>query len=115
MQAWRWAALLGFALLAPVGLPAGGAERRPGEIRRRTGPHEPLVSPLSQALRAAPERQAPVIGCTEMGVPLRVLRRWIPAGGPAGRECWLQVELPTPTGLRRGWLLRPPGPPRWRR
>jgi hypothetical protein len=41
---WRWAALLGFALLAPAALPAGGGDRRLPEVRRRERGAEPLVS-----------------------------------------------------------------------
>jgi len=98
---WRWAALLGFALVAPAGLPAGGAERRSPEVRRRQSQGEPLLSPAGQALRSAPRHQAPVIIRAELGAPLRVLRRW---SEPSG-ERWLQVELASPSGARRGWLL----------
>jgi len=89
---WRFAALLGFALVAPAGLPAGGAERRQPEVRRRQSQQEPLLSTGRQLLRAAPRHQAPVI--------TRVLRGWSDSGG--GR--WLQVELASPAGARRGWL-----------
>ena len=108
---WRLAALLGFALWAPAGLPAGGAERRLPEVRRRESSREPLVSATALALRCAPERQAPVILAAEVGSPLRVLRRWCSTGG----QRWLQVEL-TGAALvgagvgsvaqpRRGWLI----------
>ncbi|MCP9927217.1 SH3 domain-containing protein [Cyanobium sp. CH-040] len=97
---WRLVALLGFALVAPAGLPAGGADWRLPELRRRQSSREPLLSVVPQALRCAPRHQAPAITCTEAGVPLRVLRRWIQPGG----ERWLQVEVPGPAGVRRGWL-----------
>jgi hypothetical protein len=97
---WRWAALLGFALVAPAGLPAGGADRRQPEVRRRQSQAEPLLSPARQVLRCAPRHQAPMINCAEVGEPLRVLRRWNDPGG--GR--WLHVELATPGSRRRGWL-----------
>lgn len=97
---WRVAALLGFALVAPAGLPAGGADWRLPELRRRQSSREPLLSVVPQALRCAPRHQAPAISTAATGVPLRVLRRWQQPGG----ERWLQVELPTATGLRRGWL-----------
>jgi hypothetical protein len=98
---WRWAALLGFALVAPAGLPAGGAERRLPEVRRRQSQAEPLLSPVRQALRCAPRHHAPMICCAEVGEPLRVLHRWTEPGGGS----WLHVELasPSPAG-RRGWL-----------
>jgi hypothetical protein len=97
---WRVAALLGFALVAPAGLPAGGADWRLPELWRRQSSREPLLSLVPQALRCAPRHQAPTISTAAADVPLRVLRRWRQPGG----ERWLQVELPTATGLRRGWL-----------
>jgi hypothetical protein len=96
MQAWRWAALLGFALLAPVGLPAGGGERRQAELRRREGHAEPWLPIAPGQLLAAPEARAPVLLAVRPGEPLRVLRRWLDPDG----QRWLRVEL----GGRRGWL-----------
>ena len=100
---WRWAALLGFALFAPVTLPAGGADRRLPEVRRRQA-GEPLLSAATRTLQAAPECQAPALARLAADEPLRVLRSW---RNPAG-ERWLQVEAAVaPTGLapaRRGWL-----------
>ena len=100
---WRWAALLGFALVAPVTLPAGGGDRRLPEVRRRKA-GEPLLSAGTRSLRASPERQAPALARLAGDEPLRVLRSW---HSPAG-ERWLQVEAAAaPAGLgpaRRGWL-----------
>ena len=96
MQAWRWAALLGFALLAPVGLPAGGADRRPFELRRREDSREPLLPEVPVQLKVAPQPHAPVLRAARSGEPLRVLRRW---QAPDGQR-WLRVEL----AGRRGWL-----------
>lgn len=93
---WRWAALLGFALIGPVALPAGGADRRSPEVRRRIA-GEPLLSLRPQALRSAPERQAPALAALAADQPLRVMRSWQGAGG----ERWLQVE----SAAGRGWLV----------
>ena len=98
MPLWRWAALLSFALVAPAALPAGGAERRLPEVRRRQQAAEPLASVASLSLRCAPQRHAPVISRAEMGEPLQVLRQWC---NPVG-ERWLRVELLS--SGRRGWL-----------
>jgi len=99
--ALRWATLLGFALLAPAALPAGGGERRIPEVRRRQAALEPLVSSASLSLRCAPERQAPVLAQVEVGAPLRLLRQWV---SPQGRR-WLQVETAAACGRpARGWL-----------
>ena len=92
---WRWAALLGFALIAPVALPAGGADRRLPELRRRTV-GEPLLSTRRQTLQAAPEHRAPALAQLPADQPLRVVRTW---QSPAG-ERWLQVEAEA----RRGWV-----------
>ena len=94
-SAWRWAALLGFALITPVGLPAGGADRRPHEVRRRSS-GEPLLSTRAVALRAAPEQRAPALQQLGPGEPMRVLRTW---RGSSGQR-WLQVQAAD----RRGWL-----------
>jgi hypothetical protein len=99
--AWRWAALLGFALLAPAALPAGGADRRLPEVRRRERQGEPLLSDGATPLQCAPGRQAPVLARLESGAPLWVLRQWF---DPQGRR-WVQVETRRRPGLaERGWL-----------
>ncbi|MEB3317060.1 MAG: SH3 domain-containing protein [Cyanobacteriota bacterium] len=96
-----WAALLGIALFAPAALPAGGADRRMPELRRRESPLEPLLNPTRCTLRAAPRAQAPRLGALEAGVPLRVLHTWI---APGGRR-WLRVATRETAGrTSRGWL-----------
>lgn len=86
---------MAFALFAPVGLPAGGADRRALELRRRSA-GEPLLSTGGHTLQSAPEQQAPVVADLDADQPLRVLRSWRSGGG----EQWLQVEA----AERRGWL-----------
>ncbi|QCH15052.1 SH3 domain-containing protein [Synechococcus sp. CB0101] len=95
LGAWRWGAVLAFALFAPVALPAGGADRRQPEVRRRTT-GEPLLSTSSHALQAAPDQQAPSLAQIHADQPLRVVRSWREHGG----EQWVQVHA----GDRRGWL-----------
>ena len=96
LPGWRWAALLGFALIAPVALPAGGGDRRLPELRRRSV-GEPLLSTRRQTLQAAPERRAPALAQLPADQPLRVVRSWRSASG----ERWLQVEAEA----RRGWVV----------
>ena len=85
----RWSWLLGVALMAPADLPAGGAERRQPQIRRRAG-SGPLHTPAETALQLSPLSVAP---------RLRPLRRWTDADGQA----WLQVQ--TLSGdPQRGWI-----------
>lgn len=97
----RWAALLGFALLAPAALPAGGGERRLPEVRRRQSALEPLLSSACLSLRCSPEHQAPVLARVDAGVPLRVLGSW---RSPHGHR-WLRVVSSGRSGKQaRGWL-----------
>ncbi len=97
-----WAALLGFALFAPAALPAGGAERRPPELRRRESSQEPLLNLISTSLLSAPRSQAPPLVHLETGAPVRVVRSWL---DPGGRR-WLQVATAGAAGRPiRGWLL----------
>ncbi len=100
LAAWRCIALLGFALVAPAGLPAGGADWRMPELRRRQSSREPLLSTVPLALRCAPDHQAPVISEAPADQPLRVLRAW----GPPQGQRWLQVQLSGANGAQRGWL-----------
>ena len=94
-SAWRWGAVLAFALFAPVSLPAGGADRRLPDVRRRNA-GEPLLSTGCQALQAAPDQQAPALAQVHPDQPLRVMRSWRDQAG----DQWLQVEA----GEQRGWL-----------
>lgn len=105
----RALALIGFALVGPVALPAGGADARLPELRRRQSSSEPLMAPATTALRCSPQHRAPVIAEASSGQPLRLLRQWCSTSG----QRWLQVELPLPIRAaanaaqtpRRGWLL----------
>jgi len=101
LPSWRLAALLGLALIAPAALPAGGAERRQPELRRRQA-GDPLLATGPLALRTAPRQQAPALARLEAGEPLELLRSW---WSPSGRR-WLQVQTAAgPAGApRRGWL-----------
>jgi len=100
LPSWRLAALLGFALIAPAALPAGGAERRQPELRRRQA-GDPLLATGPLALRSAPRQQAPALVRLETGEPLELLRSW---WSPCGRR-WLQVQTAAGPGeTRRGWL-----------
>ena len=100
--AWRWSALLVFALFAPISLPAGGPERRGHPVRRRVSADEPLLSATTSVLRSSPERHAPALTHVQAGQPLRVLRSWL---SPSGRE-WLHVEVRSGDllSVERGWL-----------
>ena len=105
VTAVRWSWLLGVALLAPAALPAGGADRRLPEVRRRDG-GGPLISGSHDLLHASPRVNAPSLRRLDLGTPLRVLRRWRCENG----EEWLQVQVASTVGtehpgaVQRGWM-----------
>ena len=103
--ALRWSWLLGVALLAPTALPAGGADRRQPEVRRREA-GGPLISGSHDLLQASPHVSAPTLRRLDLGTPLRVLRSWRCANG----QHWLQVQVTStvasdhPGQPQRGWI-----------
>jgi len=101
-MAWRWGALLAFALFGPVALPAGGSDLKQPEVRRRRAIHDPLVTEAECALRSSPMRAAPSLARVEIGTPLEVLRSWTTSSG----QEWLHVEVRSEDLLvvRRGWV-----------
>lgn len=100
----RWAVLLGFALVAPISLPAGGSDRRQPELRRRAS-GEPLLCGTRAELKVAPNRRAPALVNVWSDEPLHILRRWHDRRGVR----WLMVEKAVgPLDRRRGWLMLEP-------
>nr|WP_115094965.1 SH3 domain-containing protein [Synechococcus sp. UW106] len=94
----RWSWLLGVALMAPAALPAGGADRRQPQHRRREA-SGPLHTSTDQPLHLSPLEVAPRLRTLKAGSSLRLLRRWSAADG----QDWLHVQ--TVSGeQRRGWL-----------
>ena len=94
----RWSWLLGVALMAPADLPAGGAERRQPQLRRRVG-SGPLHTASETALQLSPMTVAPRLRSLEAGTSFRLLRRWTTDDG----HDWLQVQ--TLSGeSQRGWI-----------
>ena len=68
----RWAWVLGLALMAPVALPAGGADLRHPDPRRR-GPSGPLLSGGRDQLKSSPASQAPSLLTLGRETPMTVL------------------------------------------
>ena len=94
----RWSWLLGVALMAPADLPAGGAERRQPQVRRRAG-SGPLHTAAETTLQLSPIAVAPRLRPLQPGTSLRLLRRWTAGDG----QDWLHVQ--TLSGdSQRGWL-----------
>lgn len=96
----RLAALLGFAMLAPAALPAGGADRRVPEVRRREI-GDPLISTGRCILHCAPDCKAPTLATLPSDSQFAWLRTWKGHGG----QRWLQVMVVTSGQKRRGWVL----------
>jgi len=101
----RWSWLLGVALLAPAALPAGGADRRQPEVRRREA-GGPWLSEADALLQGSPRVAAPTLRRLELGTPLQLLRRWRADNG----QEWIQVQvarsaaMPADAQPQRGWL-----------
>ncbi|MFO7628110.1 MAG: SH3 domain-containing protein [Prochlorococcaceae cyanobacterium] len=100
LPVWRWAALLGLALLAPADLPAGGLQRRLPEVRRRQA-GDPLLTTGRCVLHRAPDCQAPSLVEIPADSRLDWLRTWEAPGG----QRWLQVAALASGRIRRGWVL----------
>ncbi len=94
----RWSWLLGVALMAPAALPAGGADWRQPQPRRRAA-SGPFHTSTDQPLRLSPLAVAPRLRTLKAGSSLRLLRHWSAADG----QDWLHVQ--TLSGDQsRGWL-----------
>ena len=55
----RWSWLLGLALIVPADLPAGGAQRRQPQVRRRNG-SGPIHTSAETTLQLSPMAVAPM-------------------------------------------------------
>ena len=95
----RWSWLLGVALMAPASMPAGGADFRQPQLRRRVGVGGHLHVPSDAPLRLSPMAVAPSLSTLRAGTSLRLLRRWSAADG----NVWLHVQ-PLGEDQPRGWL-----------
>ncbi len=102
---FRWSCLLGFALLAPAALPAGGGERHLPLIRRREA-SDPLIAKDGCSIFVSPFAVAPPLRQLKDGTPLKVLRSWQDQDG----SFWLYVQVLSKkadflnTSCGRGWL-----------
>ncbi len=102
----RWSCLLGVALLAPVGLPAGGAAATGKAPIRRSSKANSLFAGTSCFLKTSPLNVAPTLRNLDVGTPLKPLRSWTTDDG----QHWLYVQLTSlefsglNTCIRRGWI-----------
>ena len=85
--------------MAPAAMPAGGADVRQPQARRRVGVGGHLHVASDAPLRLSPMAVAPRLSTLRAGTSLRLLRRWSAVDG----NDWLLVQ--TVSGdQRRGWL-----------
>ncbi len=101
----RWGWLLSISLLAPISLPAGGAERNLPQIKQRNLA-EPFLAEKSISLKALPLAVAPSLCRLKIGTPFRLVRYWEAEDGSR----WIYVEIADGetkeliNAGRRGWL-----------
>ena len=85
--------------MAPAAMPAGGADLRQPQVRRRVGVVCHLHVASNVPLRLSPMAVAPSLSTLRAGTSLRLLRRWSAADG----NNWLHVQ-PLGEDQPRGWL-----------
>tara|TARA_Y100000994_G_C15289985_1_gene274949 strand:- start:118 stop:447 length:330 start_codon:yes stop_codon:yes gene_type:complete len=97
--------LIGFALIGPITLPAGGIQRDLGEYEILNNSKEILLNSNS-ALYTFPKTNAKQLTVLYSGSSLSILRKWV----VKERDVWVRVELATnrfidnPNKITRGWI-----------
>ena len=100
---WGW--LLGIALLAPISLPAGGAQFLIPHVRYRKS-SDPFLTTRDIRLRSTPLKTAPTLRLLPAGTPFKVVRFWQES---EDSQLWIYVQVPsqdklTLDSVRNGWL-----------
>ncbi len=101
----RWLWVLSVALLIPVSLPAGGAQKNNLKIHAREY-CAPVLANDSCELLASPSIMAPRLRTLQIGTPMRILRVW---EGEDGKN-WIHVQVASNDAIEltysvnRGWL-----------
>ncbi len=85
---FHWGCLLSFALIAPVALPAGGANKTQFEFMNRQEA-DICVAGDSCFLYPFPSESAESYNNVDLGTSLRIIRLWQNTDG----SHWLQVQL----------------------
>ena len=103
---FHWGCLLIFALVAPIALPAGGANRKRTEVVYSKG-KELCYAGDSCSLKSSPYITSSPLRTIQLGTPLKVIRAWQDENG----KNWLQVKLSTfelinlpNSSANRGWI-----------
>ena len=97
--------LIGFALIGPITLPAGGIQRDLVEYEILNNSKE-IILKSNSALYTFPKTNAKQLTVLNSGSSLSILRKWV----VTERDVWVRVELATnrfidhPNKITRGWI-----------
>ena len=97
--------LIGFALIGPITLPAGGIQRNLDEYNIFNNSKE-IVLNANCSLYAYPRTNAKKLIVLNTGSSLSILRKWV----VSDRDVWARVELATnifiehPNRTTKGWI-----------
>ena len=100
----RWSWLLGIALLAPIGLPAGGGELNQAKFRARED-FDPYFAGPKCLLQTYPLSMAPSIHAINVGTPIKILHSWTSPDGVNWLYIQSTFDREGSTNIRqRGWI-----------
>ena len=97
--------LIGFALIGPITLPAGGIQRNLNEYKTLDNSKEIILNG-SCSLYTFPKTNAKQLMVLNPGSSLSILHKWV----VNERDIWARVELATnrfiedPNRTKRGWI-----------
>ena len=97
--------LIGFALIGPITLPAGGIQRSLNEYNIVTNSKE-IILIANCSLHTFPKTNAKKLAVLYTGSSLSVLQKWVVKED----DIWARVELATnrfiehPNRTRKGWI-----------
>ena len=97
--------LIGFALIGPITLPAGGIQRNLNEYKTLNNSKEIILN-RSCSLYTFPKTNAKKLMVLNPGSSLSILRKWV----VNERNIWARVELATnrfidnPNRTKKGWI-----------
>ena len=97
--------LIGFALIGPITLPAGGIQRNLSEYKILNNSKE-IILKASIPLYTFPKNNAKKLITLTSGSSLSILRKWVVNES----DVWVRVELLTnrlidnPNKITRGWI-----------
>ena len=97
--------LIGFALIGPITLPAGGIQRNLNDYKTLNNSKEIILN-SNCSLYISPKTNAKKLTVLNSGASLSILRKWV----VNERDIWARVELVTnqfiehPNKTKKGWI-----------